>query len=144
MLNRRLSLITLILCLVLILGMVAYSADVEPFKVKLTLFERFIVLGLLPAEGSITTLKIVGDLQMELAPNEEEYQAAGLKDDLKTGGVSAELGWDKVESKEISFGVIAKAIIVDALTKLSEAEKLTMQQVSTYFKFIPAEEIKNE
>ena len=135
MLNRKLKVISLILCIVLIMGMVAY-AEYQPFKVKLNLFERLVCMALLPTEGSFATLKIVRELQMELAPSEEEYKAAGLKDDLLTGGINAELGWDKVEDKEIIFGDIAKAIIVSALKKLDEAEKLTQQHFSLYEKFV--------
>lgn len=138
MLNRKLKVISLILCIVLIMGMVAY-AEYQPFKVKLNLFERLVCMALLPTEGSFATLKIVRELQMELAPSEEEYKAAGLKDDLLTGGINAELGWDKVEDKEIIFGDIAKAIIVSALKKLDEAEKLTQQHFSLYEKFVIGE-----
>ena len=143
MLNRKLKVISLILCIVLIMGMVAY-AEYQPFKVKLNLFERLVCMALLPAEGSFATLKIVRELQMELAPTEEEYKLAGLKDDLLTGGINAELGWDKVEDKEIIFGDIAKAIIVSALKKLDEAEKLTQQHFSLYEKFVIGEKKEGE
>uniref|UniRef100_A0A6M3XX02 Uncharacterized protein n=1 Tax=viral metagenome TaxID=1070528 RepID=A0A6M3XX02_9ZZZZ len=143
MLNRKLKVISLILCIVLIMGMVAY-AEYQPFKVKLNLFERLVCMALLPAEGSFATLKIVRELQMELAPTEEEYKLAGLKDDLLTGGINAELGWDKVEDKEIVFGDIAKAIIVSALKKLDEAEKLTQQHFSLYEKFVIGEKKEGE
>ena len=143
MLNRKLKVISLILCIVLIMGMVAY-AEYQPFKVKLNLFERLVCMALLPAEGSFATLKIVRELQMELAPTEEEYKLAGLKDDLLTGGINAELGWDKVEDKEIVFGDIAKAIIVSALEKLDKEEKLTQQHFSLYEKFIIGEKKEGE
>ena len=143
MLNRKLKVISLILCIVLIVGMVAY-AEYQPFKVKLNLFERLVCMALLPVEGSFATLKIVRELQMELAPNEEEYKLAGLKDDLLTGGINAELGWDKVEDKEIIFGDIAKAIIVNALEKLDKEEKLTQQHFSLYEKFVIGEKKEGE
>jgi len=143
MLNRRMKLTALILVFVMLLSMVAFTAY-EPFKVKLGLFERLVCMALLPAEGSFATLKIVRELQLELAPTEEEYKLAGLKDDLLTGGINAELGWDKVEDKEIVFGDIAKAIIVSALEKLDEEEKLTQQHFSLYEKFVieKVEEVK--
>jgi len=143
MLNRRMKLTALILVFVMLLCMVAFTAY-EPFKVKLGLFERLVCMALLPAEGSFATLKIVRELQLELAPTEEEYKLAGLKDDLLTGGINAELGWDKVEDKEIVFGDIAKAIIVSALEKLDEEEKLTQQHFSLYEKFVieKVEEVK--
>jgi len=142
MLNRKLKLITLILCIVLVVGMVVYAVY-EPFKVKLNLFERLVCMALLPAEGSFVTLKIVRELQMELAPTEEEIALAEVKDDLLTGGVTAK-NWNAVEDKEIVFGDIAKALIVSALKKLDEAEKLTQQHFSLYEKFVigKVEEVK--
>jgi len=133
----------LVLVFVLLMGMVALAAY-EPFKVKLGLFERLVCMALLPTEGSFATLKIVRELQMELAPTEEEYKLAGLKDDLLTGRINAELGWDKVEDKEIVFGDIAKAIIVSALEKLDKEEKLTQQHFSLYEKFIIGEKKEGE
>ena len=143
MLNRRLNIIALILIFVMLISMVAFTAY-EPFKVKLGLFDRLVCLALLPAEGSYATLKIVRELQMELAPDEEESKAAGVIDDLLTGGVQATLGWDKVKDKEIVFGDIAKGMIVAALIKLDKEEKLTQQHVSLYEKFVlgKKEEIK--
>lgn len=133
MLNRRMKLTALILCIVLIVGMVAY-AEYEPFKVKLNLFERIVIMALLPVEGSFTTLKIVRDLQMELAPDEEEYKLAGLQD-LEGGGINAR-DWGAVEEKEIIFGDKAKEIIVNALIKLDEGEKLRQEHFSVYEKFV--------
>ena len=139
MLNRRMKLTAvLVLVFVLLMGMVALAAY-EPFKVKLGLFDRLVCLALLPAEGSYATLKIVRDLQMELAPSEEESKLAGIVPNLLTGGTEATLGWDKVEEKEIIFGDIAKAIIVAALEKLDAEEKLTQQHVALYEKFIIGE-----
>ena len=146
MLNRRLNIIALILVFVMLMSMVAFT-DYEPFKVKLGLFDRLVCLALLPAEGSYATLKIVRELQMELAPSEEESKLAGVVDDLLTGGVQAKLGWDKVGDKEIVFGDIAKGIIVAALTKLDAEEKLTQQHFNLYRWFVVGEkqeDIKEE
>jgi len=133
MFNRKLNLIALALCLVMILSLLSFAVY-EPFKVELTLFERFIVRTLLPPEGSYTTLKIVWELQMELATTEEENKLAGLVD-LPGGGTDAE-NWDAVEPKEFVFGDIAKGLIVDALKRLDEQEKLTQQHISVYEKFV--------
>ncbi len=145
MLKRRLSLITLVLCLVLIVGMVAHSES-EPFKVELTLFERFIVLSLLPPKASFLTMRMLQELQMELAPTNEEVLKAGLITDLRTGGVTIddpddpEKGWDKVEPKEIVFVEVTKALVDAALEKLDKEENITAQHMSVYIKFIIGEE----
>ncbi len=133
MLNRKPNLIALVLCFILILSLISFAVY-EPFKVKLTLFERFVVMTLLPVEGNYRTLKIIRELQMELAPTEEESALAELKD-LPGGGTDAE-NWEAVPPKEIVFGDIAKELVVDALTKLNDAEKLTQQHYTLYEKFI--------
>ena len=140
MLNRRLNIIALILVFVMLMSMVAFTAY-EPFKLKLGLFNRLVALALLPAEGSYATLKIVREMQMELAPSEEENRAAGLIDDLLTGGVTVdpEKGWDKVEDKEIVFGDIAKGLIITALERLNAEEKLTQQHFDLYRWFVLGE-----
>ena len=144
MLNRRMKLTAiLILVFVLLMGAMALGAY-EPFKVKLGLFDRLVCLALLPAEGSYITLKIVRDLQMELAPSEEESKLAGINPNLVTGGMEATLGWDKVAPKEIIFGDIAKGIIVAALEKLNKEEKLTQQHYVLYEKFIIGEKKEGE
>jgi len=141
MFNRKLNLIALVLCLVMILSLLSFAVY-EPFKVELTLFERFIVRTLLPVEGSYSTLKIVWELRMELATTEEENKLAGLED-LPGGGTDAE-DWDAVEPKEIVFGDIAKGLIVDALKRLDKQEKLTQQHISVYEKFVLGEVEKPE
>lgn len=143
MLRRRLNLIALVLVFVMLMSMFAFTAY-EPFKVKLGLFDRLVALALLPPEGSYATLKIVREMQMELAPSEEESKAAGIIDDLLTGGVQATLGWDKVEDKEIVFGDIAKALIVGALEKLDAEEKLTQQHFNLYRWFVLGEKQEEE
>ena len=135
MLNRRMKLTAiLVLVFVLLMGMISLAAY-EPFKAKLGLFDRLVCMALLPAEGNFATLKIVRDLQMELAPTEEEAKLAGLENDLVNGGTIAK-DWDIVPEKEIVFGDIAKGIIVAALEKLDKEEKLTQQHFILYEKFI--------
>jgi|GEM_PF-867617 len=149
MLNRRLKLTAvLVLISIILLGMLTLAAY-EPFKVKLGLFDRLVLLSLLPTEGNFATLKIVRDLQMELAPTEEENKAAGLIPDLRTGGITIdpddpEKGWDKVEPKEIVFGDIAKGLIVSALEKLDKEEKLTQQHINLYELFIEGKKQEEE
>lgn len=134
MLNRRMKLIALVLCFVMLLSVIALAVY-EPFKVKLNLYERVVAMNLLPKEGSFVTLKIIRDLQMELAPTEEEAKLAGLDDKVPGGGVRA-MDWFVVKEKEIVFGDIAKGLIVDALKKLNETEKLTNDHFTLYEKFI--------
>ena len=141
MFNRKLNLIALVLCLVMILSLLSFAVY-EPFKVELTLFERFVARTFLPPEGNYRTLKIIWELQMELAATAEEEELAGLYD-LPGGGTDAK-DWDAVEPKEIVFSDITKNIIIDALKKLDELEKLTQQHVTLYEKFVLEEIEKPE
>ena len=138
-LRRKQSLIVLAFLMVMVVSIAVYAAY-EPFKVKLNLYERVVAMSLLPKEGSFVTLKIIRELQMELAPSEEEAKIAGLED-LPTGGIKAE-NWFLVVEKEIVFGDIAKALIVDALKKLDEEEKLLNDHFTLYEKFIVIPEKK--
>jgi len=133
MFKRKQILFALILVFVLLLSAISFAVY-EPFKIEFTLFERFVALGLLPTEGNYLTLKIVRELQMELAPTEEEAKLAELFE-VEGGGTDAE-NWDAVAPKEIIFGDIAKGIIVAALEKLDKEEKLLQQHFTLYEKFI--------
>jgi len=138
--RRKQSILALVLLMVMVFSIVSLAVY-EPFKVKLGLFNRLVCMSILPPEGSHATLKIVRELQMELAPTEEESKAVGLVDNLLTGGVTVdpEKGWDKVEPKEIVFGDIAKALIVSALEKLDKEEKMTQQHFDLYKWFVLGE-----
>ena len=133
-LRGKQSLLIIILIMVIVFSITALAVY-EPFKVKLKLFDRLVCMSLLPPEGSFATLKIIRDLQMELAPTDEEAKLAELEDDLVNGGITAK-DWDIVPEKEIVFGDIAKSIIVKALEKLDQEEKLTQQHFILYEKFI--------
>jgi len=133
-LRGKQSLLIIILIMVIVFSITALAVY-EPFKVKLKLFDRLVCMSLLPPEGSFATLKIIRDLQMELAPTDEEAKLAELEDDLVNGGITAK-DWDIVPEKEIVFGDIAKGIIVAALEKLDKEEKLSQQHFILYEKFI--------
>ena len=109
-------------------------AEYVPCKVSLNLFERMVVLALLPAEGNFATLKIVNELKMELAPTEKEYQKAGLSA-METGGIQAK-DWLAVPDKKFTLGEIAEGIIVKALKKMDKEMKLRAEHMTVYAKFI--------
>ena len=129
--NRKLSIVALVFCIVILLSAIALAQD---FKVKLGLYERLVVMGLLPQTGNFATLKIVTELNLMLGPTDEEYKAAGLEPQ-ESGGVIAK-NWLAVPEKEFTFKEIALGMIVDALKKLDEEKKLTMEHFRVYEKFI--------
>lgn len=144
MFKRRLSIVALVLCVVLLLSCVAIAND-EPFKTKLNLFERLVIMGLLPQTGNFATLKIVTEANMMLGATDEESVLAGL-DTTPEGGVIARLGWQAVPEKEFVFKETLLKLIKDALTELNEADppKLTMEHFRVYEKFMLVKEKEEE
>ena len=141
MFKRKLNIVALILCIVILLS--ALSIAAEPFKTKLNLFERLVVMGLLPQTGNFATLKIVTEANLMLGASDEESVLAGLKpqDD---GSVRAVLGWLSVPEKEFAFKETLLGLIKDALQKLEDEEKLTMEHFRVYEKFMLVEEKEEE
>ena len=99
---------------------------------KLNLLERLKVLQILPAEGNFATLNIVKTLRESLAPTEKEFKDFGIVE--KDGAIS----WNEKgrEEIEIEIGEKATDIIVEALKKLDEENKLTAHHLSIYQKFV--------
>ena len=141
MFRRKLNIVALVLCIVILLS--ALSIAAEPFKVKLNLFERLVVMGLLPQTGNFATLKIVTEATLMLGATDEESVLAGLEPTLE-GGVIARKGWQIVPEKEFTFKETLLGIIKDALQKLDDAEKLTMEHFRVYEKFMLVKEKEEE
>ena len=100
---------------------------------ELGVFERLILLNILPGEGDFTTLKIVRKMRESLSFTEEEHKALEFKQEDE-GRVLWKQKADK--PKEISIGEKATDIIVGVLKKLNDDKKLQDQHYSLYEKFI--------
>lgn len=98
----------------------------------LTMHERLVLLSCLPAEGSFTTLKIVHELRMGLAPTAQEYEACEMQE--KDGRVI----WKQAlaPDKDIALGGPGLALLVEALQKLDTEKKLTESHYSIYEKIM--------
>jgi len=118
----------------------------EGSTMKLTVFERLILLNILPGEGDFTTLKIVRHLREDLSFTEEEHKLANFKnegeifeDDEGNKSVvgKGQVRWkDEVKEKEIKIGEKATDIIVDVLGNLNKDKKLRNEHMSLYEKFV--------
>ncbi len=99
----------------------------------LTIMDRVLLLNILPAEGSITTLRIVRQLREDLSFSEKDHE------DFKLVVEDGQIKWDPAlaTTKSIEFGKKAEKLVVEALQKLSRDNKLTLQYVDLYSKFIP-------
>lgn len=111
-------------------------------KLKLSVYERLVLLNILPKEGNFITLKIIRQLREGLSFNEKEIK------DLKLG-INQEKGtatWEqeKDPNKEVEIGREAKKIIVEVLEKLDKDGKLTQEHFSLYEKFVEEKEEKKE
>jgi len=100
---------------------------------KLTVFERLILLNILPKEGNFVTLKIVRELREGLSFDEKEIKEIDLKIDDKGNAT-----WNpaKDKNKDVEIGGQANKIIVETLEKLDKDNKLTESHLSVYEKFI--------
>ena len=142
MFKRKLSIIAIVLCIIMLLSAIAIAND-EPFKAELNLFERLVVMGLLPQTGNFATLKIVIEANLMLGATDDESVIAGLKPN-EQGGVVALHGWLVVPEREFIFKETLLGIIRAALQKLDDEEKLTMEHYRVWIKFMEVEEKEGE
>ena len=104
---------------------------------KLTVSERFVLLGVLPPEGNFATLRIVRDLGKNLSFSEEEIKDYSIKIGVNNGVSTAK--WDVVKgnvAKEIKSGEMATQLIVDQLKKLDKEKQLKPTMMTVYEKFV--------
>ncbi len=99
---------------------------------NLSVQDRIILLGTLPKEGDITTLRIVRQLRTELGFNELELVTTGLISDDANGRMS----WKQNVDKEITIGPKANSIIVATLEDLNRQKKLTEMHIDLYERFV--------
>jgi len=99
---------------------------------ELLVFERLILLNILPKEGDFTTLKIVRKLREDLSFSEEEHAALQFKQE--GGNVQWKQGGDI--PKEISVGEKAMDVIVNTLKKLDRDKKLQESHFAIYERFV--------
>lgn len=98
----------------------------------LSVYDRLMLLNILPKEGDFTTLKIVRTLRDNLSFSEEEHAALQFKRE----GNSTFWRDDVEVNKDVAIGEKATDIIVDALKALNKAKKLTEQHIDLYEKFV--------
>ena len=100
---------------------------------KLSIAERINVLGVLPAEGNIITLRIVNELRDNLSFREKE-----IADSQITQTEDGRITWDPTaaKDKDVQIGDAARDVIKAALKKLDEDKKLTPALVPIWDKFV--------
>lgn len=89
-------------------------------------------------EGNVVTLKIVRDLQNQLSFSEEEMKRFKMKN-TRTPDGGAFITWDSDfndETKDIEIGDVARGIIVEQLKMLEGRQKLRLEILDLYEKFV--------
>jgi len=107
---------------------------------KLKVFERLVLLNILPKEGNFVTLKIVRKLQGDLSFNEKEIKELKITIDPEKGNATWDASKDK--EKDVEIGRETKKIITEALEELDKDKKLTQEHFTLFEKFV--EEKKEE
>ena len=103
---------------------------------KFDVLERVVLMGLLPQTFNFADYRILNELKTVCSFSEKEMK------ELKMTQTEEKINWEVTDSppKEINIGKRATEIVVAALTKLNDEEKLTDQLISVYEKFMVSEE----
>ena len=99
---------------------------------KFTVIERIITLNLLPQEGSFSNLELLREAKESLSFTDKENKALNFIQ--KEGSVK----WNDnaVGSKEIIIGEVVTQLIIKELKDRDGKEKLTVELMPVYEKFI--------
>lgn len=101
-------------------------------RVKLSVINRLSLLGLLPGQGDLTTIKIIRELREELSFTPDEHIALGFKN-MPNGRVL----WNEevLSNKEFEFSGIREIILEKVKTQLRTMEEkgeLKLDHLSLY------------
>lgn len=97
---------------------------------KLSVKERVVLLSVLPAQGDLTTLKIIRKLREDLSFSEEEHKELKITQVGENG-----IRWEREISKDVEIGEKANDVIVNAFKDLDKKKQLHMDHVDIYEKF---------
>ena len=94
---------------------------------KLTILERLLLGGILPNQGSLTTLKLIRILREDLSFSVDEHQKYELREE------DGKIKWNPEfinETKDIEINDVTKSIIKKQLRQMDKEETLTENHVS--------------
>jgi hypothetical protein len=97
---------------------------------ELSVFERLVLLNILPKEGNVVTVRIIHDLRNRLGFTEEELEKIQFTSNEK--GTS----WKQNVNAEIEIKGQALKIICEAFDKLSNDNLLTVEILPVYDRFM--------
>ena len=108
----------------------------------LTVFERANLLGLLPSEGNIKTLRTVTKAREVLSLSDEEnkrWQPTVDEKGLMMWKVIDDDGMPIPQEADVEISELAFELIREALVKVEGEEKLKLEHYSLYEKFVEKE-----
>lgn len=104
---------------------------------QLNILDRLTLLNILaPVEGNVVTLRVVRDLQRELSFTDDEVR------DFQIVQEGSQVRWtaESTDAREFEFNDTARKLIRDALQKISDEGKLTLQSLDLAEKFLEGED----
>ena len=102
----------------------------------LSVADRLTLLNILPAQGDLTTVRLVHQLRTDLGFTEDELERYELTEE---DGV---VQWNqkKAQPAEIELGPRAKVLIADQLKSLSDQKRLSEQHLEVWDRFVEESE----
>lgn len=96
---------------------------------KFNVKDRIVLLNVLPAEGQLTTIRLLRELREALSFTEVEHVEYKMRED------EGRIFWDSDGEKDVPVGPKALAIILDAFDALDKSGKFKDEMLDTYEKF---------
>jgi len=98
---------------------------------KLSVLERLVAQSLIPKEADFTNLKLIRVAREKLSFDDAEQKTLNFRQE------SGQMVWNNgVPDQEIDLGETVTSMIVKELKRLDESNKLTMDHLGLYEKFI--------
>ena len=106
---------------------------------ELSLIERIGLLAVLPRQGDLISIRILRDLETELAPSETESKDARLQSNAR-GGTSWDVSKAAAITKKVPIGERAKELIVVGIGMADKQGVLDRQWLPLYERFLTTED----
>lgn len=107
---------------------------------KLTIRDRLMIAGLLPASNDFVTMKVVSDLANDLGLSADEIKKYKVRTEVNPVTNVSQTMWDNADyTKEIPFNPVSFGIVRAALKKRDEEKMITVETMSLYERFVLAD-----
>lgn len=99
---------------------------------KLTLKDRILMSGLIPAKGNFEDLIVAEDLRKKISVTQDEIKEAKIKTDQKTGNIN----WEKEIDADIKLTEAEEKMVSKQLEELNKKDELTKDHIELYKTFV--------